>query len=110
MHPGQVTNTFTCPACTDTYQLHWRDPNSLIGWCKGCGPCKFPVHPHDAYPCSGPLEQPGEPCRWCGKLLPAEAEWCPDCAIPFEGMSLADIKAVFAADGTFSVGGLGPQL
>jgi hypothetical protein len=31
------------------------------------------------------------------------------CWVKLEGMPLADVKALFAEDGAFSVGGLGPR-
>jgi hypothetical protein len=108
-----VSDTFTCPRCTDTYQAHWHDPDGtkLCRWCADtqAGRCDIPGHPDHDSPCGHAPQKPGDPCCYCGKPLPAEAHCCPDCVLPFEGMTLADIKAVFAADGMFSVGGLGPD-
>jgi hypothetical protein len=108
-----VAGTFTCPDCTDTYQPHWRDPNGT-NLCRSCadyraGRCAADNHPQhlDEHPCTQAREEPGTPCRWCGAPVPMDGKPCPQCTISFEGMSLADIKAVFAADGTFSLGGLG---
>lgn len=43
------------------------------------------------------------PCETCGGINNlATGLSCP-CWLSFEGMALADIKAVFAADGTFSI-------
>lgn len=96
--------TFTCPACTETYQSHWRTDDS--GMCRTCaerrdGFCKFDDHPQhilDQHPCSGTTEEPGSPCRYCAAPVPLTGDPCPNCWETFDGMSLADIKAVFAAD------------
>lgn len=47
-------------------------------------------------------------CEFCGAPAGPGSGHDPMCGgISFEGMPLADIKAIFAADGTFNLGGLG---
>lgn len=107
--------TFRCAKCHQDYAAHWRagDGTSL---CRGCaaerdGRCVFDTHPnHPEHPCSYGQEQPGEPCRYCGVPVPADGTPCPACWLTLESLPLADIKAIFAADGTFSIGGLRPEL
>ncbi len=97
--------TFTCPACNETYQPHWRDPNGT-SLCRSCaerrdGFCKWAdEHPQhlDQHPCSTSEEEPGTPCRYCGDPVPLNGDPCPNCWQTFDGMSIADVKAVFAAD------------
>ena len=53
---------------------------------------------------------PGDPCNYCGKPVPAadmpnRGGPCTDCWTSLDGMALADIKALFAADESD-----GPQL
>lgn len=76
--------------------------------CTGCGATKpGPTgDPTDFFPAERCGDCPPWRCKDCGQMCSA-SDLCP-CWISFEGMALADIKAVFAADGTFSVGGLGP--
>ncbi|KIF66264.1 hypothetical protein HY68_36775 [Streptomyces sp. AcH 505] len=99
--------TFHCLRCDETYQQHWRDPDSDL--CRACAAqardaCVFNTHPHHPeHPCSYGTEQPGEPCRYCGEPVPLDGKPCTACWLTFEGMALADIKAVFAGDGTFNV-------
>jgi len=96
--------SFTCPTCTETYQPHWRDPGSDL--CRSCGQsrdgfCKWAdEHPQhlDQHPCSGSSEEPGSPCRYCAAPVPLNGDPCPHCWQTFDGMSIADVKAVFAAD------------
>lgn len=101
-----ATLPFRCPACTETYQPDWRDPDSDL--CRTCaaaqrGDCQFDTHPnHPEHPCSYGTEQPGDPCRYCTTPVPVTGP-CTDCWRTFDGMTIADIKAVFAADGTFNV-------
>jgi hypothetical protein len=96
--------TFVCPECTETYQPHWRDPNGT-NLCRGCaerqaGYCKFDDHPQhlDQHPCSTSSEEAGSPCRYCAAPVPLNGDPCPNCWQTFEGMSTADVKALFAAD------------
>jgi hypothetical protein len=102
-----MSDTFHCLACAQTYRPHWRQPGT--DRCLSCGPCVAPVHPHDEHPCHGPSEQPGQACRYCGDPTPTDGTSCPRCWTSLDKMPLADIKALFAGDGTFSLGGLGPQ-
>lgn len=76
--------------------------------CKGCGATKAgPTgDPTDIYPSEHCGECPPRQCEDCGQMSSA-ASLC-SCWLSFDGMTLADIKAVFAADGTFNIGGLGP--
>jgi hypothetical protein len=101
--------TFTCTGCGDRFQPHWREPST--GLCRDCaaereGICFAGAHPHDG-PCQGPREMAGDPCRYCGKPIPGDGLPCPDCTVSLESMTLADIKAVFAADEALAIGGLG---
>lgn len=107
-------STFHCPSCDDTYQLHWRDPNGT-NVCRTCaarnaGACiwadQHPQHLSE-HPCSYGSEAPGDPCRWCAGPVPDDG-MCRACLIVFADLPFADVKALFAADGTFSLGGLGP--
>lgn len=100
---------FWCPACIQVYQLHWRDPEEGR-WCRTCaaerrGDCQFADHPghRDRHPCSYGTEEPGTPCRYCATPVPMDGTPCPRCWQSFGGMTTAEIKAVFAADGTFNV-------
>lgn len=102
-------STFLCPACSETYQPHWCDPNGT-NLCRTCaaarrGDCTFEDHPAHlgTHPCSYGTEEPGTPCRYCATPVPADGTPCPACWTTFDGMTTADIKAVFAADGTFNV-------
>lgn len=94
---------FRCPACTETYQPHWRAPDGT-GLCRTCanqrvGRCEFDTHPdHPEHPCSYGTEQPGEPCRYCAAPVPTPGP-CPTCWLSLDGMAHADIKALFAANG-----------
>lgn len=97
--------TFTCTTCTETYQPHWRASNGSR-LCRTCaeqqaGYCKWAdEHPQhlDQHPCSTSSEEPGTPCRYCGDPVPLNGDPCPNCWQTLEGMSIADIKAIFAAD------------
>lgn len=53
-------------------------------------------------PC-GKVHVPGSPCDYCGDPTPMTGDPCPKCWISLQGMALADMKALFAADGTFSI-------
>lgn len=77
--------------------------------CKGCGATKPEPDgtPTDLFASEHCGECPPWTCKECGEQCSAAA-LC-SCWMSFDGMALADIKAVFAADGTFSVGGLSPQ-
>lgn len=97
-------DTFRCPACTETYQPHWRAAD-CSGLCRTCAAerddrCEFADHPQhlDQHPCSYGTEQPGDPCRYCAAPVPTPGP-CPTCWLTFEGMAHADIKALLAADG-----------
>lgn len=103
-----MSSAFACPSCTETYQPHWRAPDGS-GLCRTCanerdGHCEFDNHPEHLtdHPCSYGTEQAGEPCRYCGNPVSTPGP-CPTCWLSFKGMTTADIKAVFAADGTFNV-------
>lgn len=111
-------DTFMCPQCRDTYQMHWLDADGET--CLSCaaerdGRCFTASHQDGSghagrsAPCSGPQEQAGDPCRYCGKPIAASGAPCPDCTISLEGMALADIKALFAGDERLTIGGLGSQ-
>lgn len=96
--------TFICPRCHDTYQPHWRDPNGS-SLCRTCveiqsGFCSSENHPEhlSEHPCTVTREDPGSPCRYCAAPFPLDGRPCPNCWQSFDSMSMADIKAVFAAD------------
>lgn len=77
--------------------------------CRGCGATKSEPDgsPTDVAPSEHCGRCPPWRCGTCGGMSSAESLclcWTDLCEMP-----LADIKALFAADGTFSVGGLGPQ-
>lgn len=75
--------------------------------CKGCGATKSGPDgtPTDMFPSTHCGHCPPWVCDECGATT-SMADPC-SCWISLEGMSLADQKALFAADGTFSLGGLG---
>lgn len=75
--------------------------------CKGCGATKPGPDgtPTDMFPAEHCGQCPPWTCDDCGEMDSA-TEHC-SCWISLEGMSLADQKALLAADGTFSLGGLG---
>jgi hypothetical protein len=75
--------------------------------CKGCGRTKDgPTgDPTDLFPAEHCDQCPPWRCADCGEMDSFAAR-C-RCWVSLEGMALADIKAIFAGDGTFSVGGLG---
>ena len=81
--------------------------------CKGCGATKPAPDetPTDLFPSAHCGDCPPWICESCGQWCSATA-LCP-CWLSFDGMSVADIKAVFAADGMFNVRPLlddgGPQ-
>ncbi len=100
--------TFQCPECSDIYREHWLASDGLL--CRTCsaalrGACQFEDHPaHEArHPCSYRTERPGDPCRYCARPVPADGTPCPACWLSLENLALADIKAVFAGDGTFDI-------
>lgn len=104
------TNHFTCPGCAEIYRLHWLagDGSGLCSSCAGRrdGSCKWAdEHPQhlDQHPCSTASEEPGTPCRYCAEAVPLDGTPCPNCWHSLDGMTTADIKAAFAADGTFSI-------
>ena len=77
--------------------------------CKGCGATKPGPDgtPTDMFPSEHCGDCPPWTCEDCGNPC-SSAALC-SCWISLENMPLADMKALFAADGTFSLGGLGPQ-
>lgn len=81
-----VTRILTCTNCRRTM----REPNGT---------------PNDLFPSEHCGDCPPWRCEGCGEM--SDAENLCSCWISLEGMPLADIKALFAADGTFSIGGLG---
>jgi hypothetical protein len=106
-----VPELFTCPGCSDVYQAHWLEPDGS-GLCRSCaasrdGRCYSAGHPDHASPCSGPAEDAGGPCRYCGKPIAAAGQPCPDCTASLDSMPLAGIKALFAGDEALTIGGLG---
>jgi hypothetical protein len=78
--------------------------------CRGCGRSKpEPTGtPDDLFPTEHCDECPPWTCETCGETCSSKS-LC-SCWLSLEGLTLPDLKAVFAADGTFSVGGLGPQV
>lgn len=97
--------TFWCPVCRDTYQAFWREPGDE-DICRSCaaeaaGQCPY-EHPHPDHPCGGPHEGPGDPCRYCGLPVPTDGSPCPLCWTDLRSMPLADVRALFAQDGTFN--------
>lgn len=97
--------TFRCSGCTETYQPHWRDRMDPA-LCRTCGEvrdgfCKWAdEHPDhlDRHPCSTSTEEPGSPCRYCAGPVPVNGDPCPVCWQSFDGMGVAEVKALFAAD------------
>jgi hypothetical protein len=75
--------------------------------CLNCGATKPEPDgtPTDLYPSSHCGKCPPWKCEDCGEMSSA-ADLC-SCWKSLDGIALADIKAVFAADGTFNIGGLG---
>jgi hypothetical protein len=75
--------------------------------CLNCGVTMRELNgtPNDLFPSQNCGDCPPWRCEDCGEMSSA-TDLC-SCWISLEGMPLADIKALFAADGTFSVGGLG---
>jgi hypothetical protein len=57
--------------------------------------CEFD-HPHPGQPCGQHVPGPGEPCNFCGVIVPTTAECCPDCWIDVADIAFADLKAAFA--------------
>lgn len=96
-------NTFTCPKCEQTYAPHWRASDGS-GLCRTCeasrdGWCRWAdEHPQhfDVHPCSGPTEEPGGPCRYCGQPIPESDPPCRNCWQRFDEMPFADVRATFA--------------
>jgi hypothetical protein len=75
-----------------------------------CSNCRATIREPDGNPWDvAPSEHCGDcppwKCEDCGEMSTA-TDLC-SCWVSLEGMPLADIKALFAEDGTFSVGGLG---
>jgi hypothetical protein len=77
--------------------------------CSGCGRTKSDPtgDPSDLYPSEHCGDCPPWTCQTCGEVCSAK-ELC-SCWVSLEDMGLADIKALLATDGTFSVGGLTPR-
>lgn len=71
--------------------------------CKGCGRTKRMMtgDPTDLFPSGHCSECPPWRCETCG-MMDSAAEHCP-CWIDLTSMPHADVKALFAADGTFNV-------
>ncbi|MFB7732799.1 hypothetical protein ACFC08_00065 [Streptomyces sp. NPDC056112] len=71
--------------------------------CKGCGRTKpGPTgDPTDLFPSEHCGDCPPWTCEDCGEACSA-ASLC-SCWVRLDTLPLADVKAVFAADGTFSV-------
>lgn len=76
--------------------------------CTGCGATKSgPTgDPTDLFPSTHCGDCPPWRCEDCGATT-SSAKPCP-CWVQLDGLPLADIKALFAAVGSFSIGGLGP--
>ncbi|MFJ9012370.1 hypothetical protein [Streptomyces canus] len=74
--------------------------------CKGCGATKpGPTgNPTDLFPSEHCGDCPPWACETCGETCSAAA-LC-SCWIQLGGMPVADIKALFARDGTFSADSL----
>lgn len=93
---------FTCPKCGETYAPHWHasDGSALCRTCaaKRDGRCRFLDHPDHDSPCSYGTEQPGDPCRYCAGPTPDDGP-CRACWQRLDELPLADIRALFAADG-----------
>jgi hypothetical protein len=98
---------FTCPRCTENYRPHWLEPDGS-GLCRSCAAERDDscAGGHSDHPCSGPQEKAGGPCRYCGRPVARDGAPCPDCTISLDGMPVADIKALFAGDPQFTIGGL----
>ncbi len=71
--------------------------------CNGCGRTKpGPTgDPTDLFPSEHCGDCPLWTCETCGQQCSAQA-LC-SCWLSFDGMALADVKAVFATDGMFNV-------
>ncbi|MCX5522627.1 hypothetical protein OG342_07080 [Streptomyces bobili] len=71
--------------------------------CTGCGATKPEPDgaPTDLFPSAHCGNCPPWTCETCGQTCSATA-LCP-CWISLDGMTTADIKAIFAGDGTFNV-------
>ena len=85
---------------------------SAILICNGCGATKpEPTgDPSDLYPaehCARP-ECPPWHCGDCDRTVTMADQMACSCVISLDGMAFADIKAVFARDGGFNLGGAGP--
>lgn len=72
--------------------------------CRGCGATKPEPDgdPTDLYPSERCGQCPPWTCEACGKQCSAE-NLC-SCWIKLDDLAPADIKALFAGDGTFNVG------
>ncbi|MEC3995049.1 hypothetical protein VSR01_16510 [Actinacidiphila sp. DG2A-62] len=106
-----MTAPFRCPRCTDTYQPHWAAPDAS-GLCHPCanfrdGRCALPGHPDHDSPCTYGTEAPGDPCRYCAAPVPDDGP-CLTCWLRFASLPMADVRAVFAADGFDTVPRPGP--
>jgi hypothetical protein len=72
--------------------------------CERSPDCEF--EPGHISPCGKPV-RPGDPCEFCGdpqEVIDGQVQSCPKCWVRIEDMAPADIRALFAEDGTFSVG------
>ena len=71
--------------------------------CKGCGATKPAPDgiPTDLFPSEHCGDCPPWTCETCGQECSATA-LCP-CWVSLDGMTIADIKAIFAADGMFNI-------
>lgn len=103
-HPTDVCDAQVGPR--ETFCVRCA-PDRVVRICPTCGtewtiPANADV---DASPPSVQCQAcPPQPCRWCGKPSSFEKECA--CWISLDGMPLADIKAIFAADGGFNIGGI----
>lgn len=77
--------------------------------CRNCGRTMRELNdtPNDLFPSEHCGDCPPWRCEACGERSSAKS-LC-SCCISFDGMPLADIKALFAMDGTFNIGGLGTR-
>lgn len=95
-------STFTCPNCQEVYASHWRADDGT-DLCRTCanerdGRCQFEDHPVHGTPCSYGTEKPGDPCRYCAEPTP-DGGPCRACWQCLDELRLADVRALFAADG-----------
>jgi hypothetical protein len=75
--------------------------------CQGCGDTWPAANGPDATHCGN---CPPWHCDRCNRTVDMTAKFnCDTCVMRFKDMPLADIKAIFAADGGFNIGGLGSE-